>query len=76
VVLLVFCFFSNLALSALGFNVETVKRKNLSFSVWDVGGQDQVKTFYLIFFYFLRHRSYSQTMLHVNRFEDFGGIIF
>ena len=26
----------------IGFNVETVKRKNLSFSVWDVGGQDQV----------------------------------
>ena len=27
----------------IGFNVETVKRKNLSFSVWDVGGQDQIR---------------------------------
>jgi GTPase SAR1 family protein len=27
---------------APGFNVETVTRKNISFSVWDVGGQDQV----------------------------------
>ena len=27
----------------IGFNVETIKRKNLSFSVWDVGGQDQIR---------------------------------
>ena len=26
----------------IGFNVETVTRKNITFSVWDVGGQDQV----------------------------------
>lgn len=26
-----------------GFNVETVTRKNITFSVWDVGGQDQVR---------------------------------
>jgi GTPase SAR1 family protein len=25
-----------------GFNVESVSRKNITFSVWDVGGQDQV----------------------------------
>lgn len=27
----------------IGFNVETVTRKNLTFSVWDVGGQDQIR---------------------------------
>ncbi|ELR11784.1 ADPribosylation factor, putative [Acanthamoeba castellanii str. Neff] len=25
----------------IGFNVETVQRKSITFSVWDVGGQDQ-----------------------------------
>ena len=27
----------------IGFNVETVDYKNLSFTVWDVGGQDKVR---------------------------------
>lgn len=27
---------------AAGFNVETVEYKNISFTVWDVGGQDKV----------------------------------
>ncbi|KAF0930961.1 hypothetical protein E2562_038369, partial [Oryza meyeriana var. granulata] len=26
----------------IGFNVETVEYKNISFTVWDVGGQDRV----------------------------------
>ena len=26
-----------------GFNVETVEYNNISFTVWDVGGQDKVK---------------------------------
>jgi GTPase SAR1 family protein len=29
----------------LGFNVETVEYKNISFTVWDVGGQDKVHIF-------------------------------
>lgn len=28
-----------------GFNVETVEYKNISFTVWDVGGQDKVHIF-------------------------------
>ena len=28
--------------AAAGFNVETVEYKNISFTVWDVGGQDKV----------------------------------
>lgn len=27
-----------------GFNVESVEYKNVSFTVWDVGGQDKVYT--------------------------------
>ena len=27
----------------IGFNVETVEYKNISFTVWDVGGQDKVR---------------------------------
>lgn len=33
--------FTNTSFSA-GFNVETVEYKNISFTVWDVGGQDKV----------------------------------
>ena len=27
----------------IGFNVETVEYKNISFTVWDVGGQDNIR---------------------------------
>jgi len=27
----------------IGFNVETVEYKNISFTVWDVGGQDKIR---------------------------------
>ena len=27
----------------LGFNVETVTYKNISFTVWDIGGQDKIR---------------------------------
>jgi len=33
--------FNNMIIYA-GFNVETVEYKNISFTVWDVGGQDKV----------------------------------
>ena len=28
----------------IGFNVETVEYRNISFTVWDVGGQDKIRT--------------------------------
>merc|ERR1719261_162365 len=31
-------------ISTIGFNVETVEYKNISFTVWDVGGQDKIRT--------------------------------
>ena len=30
------------AVPTIGFNVETVKYKNIDFQCWDVGGQDKV----------------------------------
>jgi hypothetical protein len=39
----------------IGFNVETVEYKNISFTVWDVGGQvnDDEENFFLFYFAFL-----------------------
>jgi len=31
----------------IGFNVETVQYKKISFTVWDVGGQDRVRMYYV-----------------------------
>ena len=30
-------------LPTIGFNVETVEYKNISFTVWDIGGQDKIR---------------------------------
>ena len=40
----------------IGFNVETVEYKNISFTVWDVGGQDKIRPLW---------RHYYQVWLHV-----------
>jgi len=34
----------------LGFNVETVEYKNISFTVWDVGGQDKIRPLWRHYF--------------------------
>ena len=34
----------------IGFNVETVKYKNISFTVWDVGGQDKIRPLWRFYF--------------------------
>ena len=36
--------------SAAGFNVETVEYKNISFTVWDVGGQDKIRPLWRHYF--------------------------
>lgn len=33
-----------------GFNVETVEYKNISFTVWDVGGQDRIRPLWRHYF--------------------------
>jgi small GTP-binding protein len=41
----------------IGFNVERVQYKNLELSIWDVGGQDKIRTLW---------RHYSKCGKHVN----------
>lgn len=36
--------------SSSGFNVETVEYKNISFTVWDVGGQDKIRPLWRHYF--------------------------
>ena len=38
-----------------GFNVETVEYKNISFTVWDVGGQDKIRPLW-------RHCTYTSRL--------------
>ncbi|KAL2644792.1 hypothetical protein R1flu_012379 [Riccia fluitans] len=35
----------------IGFNVETVEYKNISFTVWDVGGQDKIRPLWKHYFH-------------------------
>ena len=37
-------------LCCAGFNVETVEYKNISFTVWDVGGQDKIRPLWRHYF--------------------------
>ena len=37
-------------MTAAGFNVETVEYKNISFTVWDVGGQDKIRPLWRHYF--------------------------
>ena len=37
-------------MSSAGFNVETVEYKNISFTVWDVGGQDKIRPLWRHYF--------------------------
>merc|ERR1712026_483668 len=34
----------------IGFNVETVEYKNISFTMWDVGGQDKIRPLWRHYF--------------------------
>ncbi len=38
-----FLFYLSFYSCSIGFNVETVDYKNISFTVWDVGGQDKIR---------------------------------
>ena len=43
-------FISKLKQKQKGFNVETVEYKNISFTVWDVGGQDKIRPLWRHYF--------------------------
>ena len=34
----------------IGFNVETVEYKNISFTVWDIGGQDKIRALWRLYY--------------------------
>lgn len=42
--------FTDGQLARIGFNVETVEYKNISFTVWDVGGQDKIRPLWRHYF--------------------------
>ena len=42
--------FLSLSRRQTGFNVETVEYKNISFTVWDVGGQDKIRPLWRHYF--------------------------
>jgi ADP-ribosylation factor 1/2 len=55
--------------SSAGFNVETVEYKNISFTVWDVGGQDKIRPLWRHYFQNTQVRPTLQPQLfktHVN----------
>jgi ADP-ribosylation factor protein 1 len=59
-----------------GFNVETVEYKNISFTVWDVGGQDKIRPLWR---HCKRHKTCTcPTFLKINfiDFQNTQGIIF
>merc|ERR550514_2331953 len=35
----------------IGFNVETVEYKNISFTVWDIGGQDKIRPLWRYYYH-------------------------
>lgn len=39
-----------MSVAPVGFNVETVEYKNISFTVWDVGGQDKIRPLWRHYF--------------------------
>ena len=63
-----------------GFNVETVEYKNISFTVWDVGGQDKIRPLWRHCEFILRYSTkFSEFQAHppfVTDFQNTQGIIF
>lgn len=64
----------------LGFNVETVEYKNISFTVWDVGGQDKIRPLWRHCQSIHQTPSYAGWILMLNStildFQNTQGIIF
>lgn len=57
--------------SSSGFNVETVEYKNISFTVWDVGGQDKIRPLWRHYFQNTQGKdSFSVVTLSIFRFRS------
>lgn len=50
----------------VGFNVETVEYKNISFTVWDVGGQDKIRPLWRHYFQNTQVYTFLKTTNNVN----------
>ena len=54
----------------VGFNVETVKHKNVSFAVWDCGGQERIRPLWRHYFTGTNALIYVVDFLDVYRLEE------
>ena len=54
----------------VGFNVETVKHKNVSFAVWDCGGQERIRPLWRHYFTVTNALIYVVDSLDVDRLEE------
>merc|ERR1711865_783486 len=54
----------------IGFNVETVDYKNISFTVWDVGGQDKIRTLWRHYYQNTQGLIFVVDSNDQDRFED------
>lgn len=52
-----------LSVFSKGFNVETVEYKNISFTVWDVGGQDKIRPLWRHYFQNTQGMAYESPSL-------------
>lgn len=56
-------------LSCLGFNVETVEYKNISFTVWDVGGQDKIRPLWRHYFQNTQGKGPSTVLVNITAYR-------
>lgn len=54
----------------VGFNVETVKHKNISFAVWDCGGQERIRPLWRHYFTGTNALIYVVDSSDINRLEE------
>lgn len=54
----------------VGFNVETVKHKNISFAVWDCGGQERIRPLWRHYFTGTNALIYVVDSLDIDRLDE------
>ena len=59
-----------------GFNVETVEYKNISFTVWDVGGQDKIRPLWRHYFQNTQGASNLSLLIASRSVLRFGAIVY
>lgn len=52
-----------------GFNVETVEYKNISFTVWDVGGQDKIRPLWRHYFQNTQGEGPSTVLVNITAYR-------